>query len=138
MGATEYNARLRKARVGEEIDKTRAMAGQAPYLINTGLSYRGSENDFEAGLYYNVQGRTLTYVGIAEKPDVYSVPFHSLNFNANKSFGRSKKFQLGVNISNILGSEREFVFESYKASDKIFSSIDPGTSMSLKLGYTFK
>ena len=138
MGTTEYNARVRKARAGETIEKTRDMAGQSPYLINTGLAYRGKDNGFEAGLYYNVQGKTLTFVGIAEKPDVFSAPFHSLNFNANRSFGASKKFQLGINVSNILGSERKLVFESYKASDKVFSRIEPGTNVSLKLGYSFR
>ena len=138
MGTTEFNARVRKARAGETVDNTREMAGQAPYLINTGISYRGKENGFEAGVYYNVQGKTLTYVGIAEKPDVFSVPFHSLNFNANRSFGPSKKFQVGINVSNILGAERKLVFESYGASDKVFSRLKPGTNVALKLGYTFK
>lgn len=138
MGLTEYNARVRKARVGESIDKTRDMAGQAPYIVNTGLSYKGPENSFEAGFYYNVQGKTLTYVGIAEKPDVYSVPFHSLNFNANKSFGRDKKFQVGMNVSNLLGAKRKLVFESFGAQDQIFSKLSPGTNISFKLGYTFR
>ena len=138
MGTTEYNARVRKARAGETIDKTREMAGQAPYLINTGLAYWGKDNGFEAGLYYNVQGKTLTFVGIAEKPDVFSVPFHSLNFNANRSFGASRKFQLGLNVNNLLGSERKLVFESFEATDKVFSRLKPGTSVSLKLGYSFK
>jgi outer membrane receptor protein involved in Fe transport len=138
MGATEYDARVRKARAGESVKDTRDMAGQAPYLINTGLFYNKIENGLEAGIYYNVQGKTLTYVGIAEKPDVYSLPFHSLTFNANKSFGASKKFQLGINVSNILGSERHLVFKSYQASEKTFSRIDPGTNVSLRLGYTFK
>lgn len=135
MSPTEHNARVVKARDGETIKNTRDMAGQSPYLINAGLSYNGIENGFEAGVYYNVQGKTLTYVGIAEKPDVYSVPFHSLNFNATKSFGLEKKFQVGINISNLLGSERKLVFESYKAKDQTFSRIDPRTSFSLKLGY---
>jgi outer membrane receptor protein involved in Fe transport len=138
MGLTEYNARVRKARSGETIDRTRDMAGQAPYLINTGVSYNGVENGLEAGLFYYVQGRTLTYVGIAEKPDVYSVPFHSLNFNANKTFGPAKKFQLGVNISNLLGSKRKLVFESFKAKDQVFSRLDPGTNITLKLAYSFR
>ncbi|HEX6226816.1 MAG TPA: TonB-dependent receptor, partial [Chryseolinea sp.] len=116
----------------------RDMAGQAPCIINAGLAYNGIENGIEAGLYYYVQGKTLTFVGIAEKPDVYSVPFNSLNFNANKSFGPAKKFQVGVNVTNILGSKRKLVFESYKAADQIFSNLDPGTNVTLKMGYTFR
>ena len=70
------------------------MAGQAPYLINTGISYLGENgfwSGFEAGLYYNVQGTTLQYVGIADRPDIYTLPFHSLNLTASKQLGKGKK-----------------------------------------------
>ena len=79
---TEKQSREDNARAGQTIGDYRDMAGQAPYLINAGFSYNGSrEKDagflkgFEIGAYYNVQGRTLQYVGIANLPDIYSVPF---------------------------------------------------------------
>ncbi|ELR69528.1 TonB-dependent receptor [Fulvivirga imtechensis AK7] len=137
MTATEYNSRVRNAREGETINNVRSMAGQAPYIINAGLSYAGISNGIEAGLYYNVQGETLQFVGIADKPDVYSVPFHSLNFNANKIVGAEEKMRIGVKVSNILGDKKESVFQSFGAKDQLFDRIAPGTSFSVSLGYNF-
>src|SRR5690606_6168370 len=137
MTPTEYNSRVLNARENETIESTREMAGQAPYIINAGFSYKGVNNGLEAGLFYNVQGETLTYVGIADKPDVFSVPFNSLNFNATKYFGEDEKFQLGLNVANLLGAEREFVFRSFRATDQVFSRIKPGMSFNLKFGYNF-
>ena len=42
--------------------------------MNVGLSYRGLENGYEAGLFYNVQGPKLVSVGI-NYADVCIVPF---------------------------------------------------------------
>lgn len=137
MTPTEYNSRVLNARENETIESTREMAGQAPYIVNAGFSYKGVNNGLEAGLYYNVQGETLTYVGIADKPDVFSVPFNSLNFNATKYFGAEEKFQLGLNVVNLFGAEREFVFKSFQATDQVFSRLRPQMSFNLKFGYNF-
>ena len=55
------------ARVGEE-PATTATWCQSPYW-NVGLSYRGLENGYEAGLFYNVRTK-LVSVGINYTPDV--------------------------------------------------------------------
>lgn len=140
MSETEYQSRKDNARVGQTIEKTRDMAGQAPYLINIGLTYNGMQRGFwtgfEAGLFYNVQGPTLTFVGIVDRPDIYSVPFQSLNLNLTKVFGKENQYRLGFRVENLLGSDKELVFKSYKAEDQYLESISPGTS--LKLSFTYK
>ena len=141
MGSAEYNSRVENARTGQIIDQYRDMAGQAPYIVNAGLSYDGSENGFgrglDAGVYYNVQGQTLQYVGIVDRPDIYSVPFHSLNINANKAFGKKQRFQLGLKIDNLLNDKKESVFKSYHADDQFFSRLSPGMTFQLKVSYSF-
>ncbi len=137
MSFTEFNSRVLNAREGETIDNTREMAGQAPYIINAGFSYNNFENGLDAGLFYNVQGRTLTFVGTADRPDIYSVPFHSLNFNANKSFGQNDRMRMSLKIDNILGDLREEVFESFEASNQIFTRFNPGTTFSFGFSYNF-
>jgi len=140
MSNVEYQSRLDNARVGETVKEYRDMAGQAPYIINLGLSYDGGEKGFwnglEAGLYYNVQGKTLQFVGMVDRPDIYSLPFNSLNFNSNKSFGKDKKMQLGLKIENILGDWKESVFESYKAADQYFTRLDPGVTFQIRFSYS--
>ena len=113
------------------------MAGQAPYIINAGLSYNDRLNGLEAGVYYNVQGETLQYVGIADKPDVYILPFHSLNFNAGKSLGTADNMRLGLGISNMLGSKRETIFQSFEAQNQLFELLHPGTKINVSFGYNF-
>jgi hypothetical protein len=139
LSATELQSREDNARTGQTVDDYRDMAGQAPYLINAGISYNGGEKGFwqnlEAGLYYFVQGQTLFIVGIADRPDIYTVPFHSLNLNANKSFGKNNRMQLGFKIDNILNNTKETVYKSYGASDQYFSRLSPGTKFTVRFGF---
>jgi len=135
MNIAEFNSRVRNARDGETIDRFRDMAGQAPYIINFGVSYQGLDNGFDAGVFYNVQGRTLTFVGIGDRPDVYSVPFHGLNFNSSKTIGASQKLKVGFKIENILNSVRQENYESFMAADQIFERLEPGTRVGASLSY---
>ena len=141
LSKSEYESRVANARTGQKIEKYRDMAGQSPYIINGGLTYDGGEkgfwNGFETGLYYNVQGTTLQYVGIADRPDIYTLPFHSLNFNSSKSFGKNRNMNIGFKIQNILNSKEESIFKSYKATDQYFTRLEKGTSYIFSFSYKF-
>lgn len=137
--AEELRSRKNTARTGETVDDYREMAGLPPYIINAGISFNGSEQGFwqgfEAGLYYNVQGQTLEVVGIGAKPDIYTKPFHSLNFNANKNFGKDDRMSVGLKVENIFGDQKEAVFKSFRASDQIYSRLNPGTKFTVRFSY---
>lgn len=135
MNPTEYKSRVDNARDGETISSTRAMAGQAPYIINAGLSYQGYDNFLDAGIFYNVQGSTLQFVGIADRPDVFTVPFNSLNVNVSKGFGEDGKMNLSLKVTNLLDSKRELEFESFGAQNQLFSTLDPGRTFKLSFSY---
>ena len=136
---SEYASRLLSARTGESISQYRDMAGQSPYLVNLGLAYEGGNGGFletlEAGLYYNVQGKTLQIVGIKDRPDIYSKPFHSLNFNFSKRFKKGVEF--GFKIKNILNSKNETVYQSFNAEDQYYELRETGTSYSVSIKYNF-
>ena len=91
FGESERNLREIGLRDGESLMDSRPLQGQSPYLVNVGLDYNAPLKGIQAGLFYNVQGKTLEVVGTGFYPDVYSMPFHSLNFNLNKSLGEEKK-----------------------------------------------
>ncbi|MBN2861825.1 MAG: TonB-dependent receptor [Bacteroidales bacterium] len=139
LSPTEYFSRVENARIGETINTHREMAGQAPWIINSGLTYSGSNkrfwSGFEAGLYYNVQGTTLQYVGIADRPDIYTLPFHSLNFTTSKTLGKENRMQIGFKIDNILNDKKESVFRSFNPTDQFFTKLEPGITYHLKLSY---
>lgn len=137
LSESEFRSRELSSREGQKIEHTRDMAGQAPYLVNTGLSYTDFAKGWEAGLFYNVQGSALQYVGFGNRTDTYSVPFNSLNLNVNKTFGEDERVQAGFGVSNILNAKKEFVYKSYHAADQIFSSVSPGTSVKMSVSFSF-
>ena len=137
IGVSEYNLRLEGLRDGETINETRPLQGQSPFLVNTGISYDNYDKGVQAGLFYNVQGKTLEIVGTGFYPDVYSMPFHSLNFNLNKTFGEERNTALNFRITNILGDHKESFFQSFEAADQYFSFRDPGRSFTFGFSYKF-
>ncbi|TFV95520.1 TonB-dependent receptor [Algoriphagus kandeliae] len=137
MSESEFRSRSLTAREGENVKDTRDMAGQAPFIINTGLSFLDFNSGIEAGLFYNVQGSTLNYVGFGNRTDTYTVPFHSLNFNLNKSFGADERVQTSLGVSNILNDKRQQVFRSFGAQDQLFTNLAPGTRISFSFSYSF-
>ena len=113
--------------LGVELDEYRRLQGQSPYLLNTSLVYK--RNSSELSLFYNVQGKTLMFVGNDDVSDVFSVPFHSLNLIVRKSFGKEEKQQIQLEVQNILGDVREVQYEFFNADPVLFSQ--------RKLGRTF-
>lgn len=120
-----------------KIDTFRKLQGQSPYLVNAGITYDLFESDFEAGLFYNVQGRALQVIGVGQFPDVFTEPFHSLNLNASKRFGENKKKTLTLKVDNLLNDAIESRFDYFGNTDFIFSSLNPGVNVSLAFGYKF-
>lgn len=137
MTDAEYFARKGTEKAGQTIERTRAMAGQAPFLVNAGFSYDKPEKGISAGVFYNVKGRTLEIVGGNLAPDIYTEPFHSLNVTVNKRFGKDEKSSLNIKISNLLNDRRESFFQAYEASQQVFTSLAPGTAVSIGYTYSF-
>lgn len=137
MSESEFRSRQINARDGETIKRQRDMAGQAPYIVNAGLSYEGYENNLTMGLFFNVQGETLQYVGIADRADVYTKPFQSLNLNVIKGLGTEGKTSISIKVDNILNAKRQSVFKSHEAQDRNFSYLDPGMQFTIGVSHKF-
>lgn len=137
MTDSEYNARKSYEKTGETIDDKREMAGQPPYVINAGMSYSNPDAGIETGLFYNVKGATLSVVGGGLFPDIYIKPFHSLNFSINKKIGKEQRTVLELKVSNILNNRIEDYYQSFRAKDQVYDSINPGISFGLGVKYEF-
>lgn len=143
MSDEELGNRQDNARTGEEIEDTRNMAGQAPWIINAGISYNDFDRGLDAGLFYNVKGETLAIVGGQIEPDVFAESFHSLNFNLNKSFGTDQQWAFTLSVSNILNDnleqfyKRAFSSQEDTGSRELFQRFSPGTSFGLGINYSF-
>jgi hypothetical protein len=60
----------------------RPMVGQAPYVVNAGLSYASSSGGTNATLLYNVVGRRITSAAVAPiRVDTYERPRNQLDFS---------------------------------------------------------
>ncbi|MCF8278070.1 MAG: TonB-dependent receptor [Flavobacteriales bacterium] len=136
-GGTELELRQSSARDGETINRFRTMSGQSPYAVNGSISYEFGENRGTVSLAYNVQGDQLSIIGSGRVPDVYTLAFHSLNFNAYVNLGEKRKSQISIRVQNLLNDDRTLVYRSYKAEDQIFTSFKPGVSIRLGYQYTF-
>jgi len=136
MSEAEFNSRTLAARDGETVDNKRDLQGQSPYLVNVGFDYSNDEMGLQSGLFYNVQGKTLEVVGTGIVPDVYTLPYNSLNFTLNKAFGKNKNSSIDLKVTNLLGDKKESDYESFQAKSQLYSLRNPGTEFSL--GYTFK
>lgn len=137
MTEEEFKSRKDFEREGENVENTRDMAGQAPYVINAGIEYLNPDVGLQTGLFYNVRGKSLSVVGTGLFPDVYAQPFNSLNFTLNKKFGEEQRTKISLQVSNILDDKVEDLFESYNAPSEIFESRRIGRTFSLGISYDF-
>ena len=133
----EYDSKKLNAREGEKVEKYRTLQGQSPFLVNTTIEYRGGEGYYNTNLSYNVQGKALERVGLGSIPDVFTMPFNSLNLNIERKFGENKNHSFTLRFRNILNDSQRSQFISYGAKkDYYFSRRDLGRSISI--GYSFK
>jgi hypothetical protein len=81
----------------------RPMFGQAPYLINSILSYTADSLGLSATVSYNVQGPRLVIAGaIVGRPDVYEMPRHMIDFKVNKKI--NDHWSASLTIRDILNT----------------------------------
>ena len=65
----------------------------------------GFMDKFEMAVFYNVQGPTLYFVGNVDRPDVYTVPFHSVNLSINLKVFAPNAFPLALSPTLIQTSQ---------------------------------
>lgn len=134
MDEAEYQARLNNIRDGEDLDQFRNLQGQSPFLINTSLEYFNSK--LRANLNYNVQGKALEIVGNGAIPDVYTMPFNSLNLNVIRYGGENNNIEFKFRVNNILNDTRRSEYISSGAQEKYyFRKLDLGTSFTIGVSY---
>ena len=105
------NASLLKSEVifpDESIELDRAMQGQSPFIVNTGLYYDNKRIGLTFSILYNIIGRRIVAVGQANQnaneniPDTYQMPRHSLDASIQQKVG---KFKLYISARNILNQK---------------------------------
>lgn len=150
-----FNGALIKSHVefaADDLDRSRPMQGQSPYLINTGLFYTHPDCNFNASLLYNRIGKRIIGVGrsmghaddAVRIPDSYEMPRNTLDFSLSQRF--AKHFEVKLSIKDILGEKVMYKqFEdgvkladgTVKDVEEVTRSFTPGRNYSLSLTYNF-
>jgi outer membrane receptor protein involved in Fe transport len=117
---------------------SRAMFGQAPYVINGILSYSLDSIGMNMTLSYNVQGPRLSISSVNKDiPSVFELPRHLLDFKVSKNFG--KHFAASISVKDILNApirrqyDKKFKTKDGNAVD--FDKYRYGTNYQLSLTY---
>lgn len=130
---------------------TRPLFGQSPYLINAYIevevdtakfsdSFKKSPigkfaNGTSIALNYNVFGERLVLVVAGGTPDVYEMPFHTLNLVGSKKF--NERLSITGKIENILNSTSRQIYKFKGKSDNYKKFTDEYTFNSFRLGINF-
>lgn len=151
--SVNFNGALIKSNVDFEKgskEKKRAMQGQSPYLINTGLFYTNPDWKFTAGVLYNRIGKRIVGVGrsvgtvggenTSDIPNSYEMPRNTLDLSFSKEF---KNFELKLYAKDVLGEKVLFkqIDDSKEVKNKIneiTKSYRPGSNFGLSISYTLK
>jgi len=91
-----------------ESERTRALQGQSPYVVNAGLYYQSDEHGISSNLMYNVMGERILVAAQLNQgqvliPDIYETPRHVIDFSFNKKIGKQLELKLG--LKDILAQE---------------------------------
>lgn len=81
----------------------RAMFGQAPYIVNAMLVFKGDSLGLNATVSYNIQGPKLVIVDLLpQNPVVYELPRHTIDIKISKTLG--KHFSASFTIRDLLNA----------------------------------
>lgn len=114
-----FNGALIKSKVrfdAGSLESDRAMQGQSPYLINTGIFYGNQKLQVNANVLYNRIGKRIIGVGRVDTsngstinndiPDAYEMPRNTVDVNFSKKF--EKGWELKAGVKDVLAEKVTF------------------------------
>lgn len=132
--------------------KSRALQGQSPYLVNAGLYYTSNDKlGLSASVLYNIIGRRIVGIGRNSSivpnsdydlPDSYEMPRNLLDITVAKKFARRFEVKLGVkNALNEAVELKQFptvtIDGVQQVREQTTRSYYPGVSASLSFSVKF-
>lgn len=117
--------------IGEQ--EARALQGQSPYIINTGLQYTEPDLGFSISLLYNRIGRRIAQVGSNGYLDIYEAPRSLFDIQLSKRI--FKNGEIKFTASDILNQAIIF-YQDQNGSGKYENGTDTQIT-NMKLGSTF-
>jgi outer membrane receptor protein involved in Fe transport len=112
---------------------TRQMFGQAPYVVNTMLTYTSDKYKLNASLGYNVQGPRLVVVSADLTPNVFEMPRHLVDIRVSKQFG--KWITVAASVRDLLNSPIRRSYKDPEGYTLDFDRFTYGTNYQLSISY---
>jgi TonB-dependent receptor len=96
---------------------SRAMFGQAPYVVNVIAGYAFDSLGLALSVSYNIQGKKLVITSVNGNPDIYEMPRNQLDFKVSQRLG--KHFSISLKLQNLLDEpfRRAYVFDDDSTID---------------------
>jgi outer membrane receptor protein involved in Fe transport len=124
---------------GQRVDYTTPMYGQAPYIVNSTLSYTLDSLKLTLSGSYNVQGAKLAVTNAELDPDgirAFELPRHLIDLTLNKRFG--EHWTVNFRVRDLLNSPTRRAYKFASGYDLDFDSYQYGTEYILTLGYSIR
>jgi TonB-dependent receptor len=93
------------ASVANSTNPNRAMVGQAPHVVNAGVTYASETGRLSGTVLYNVVGRRIYAASLPPLPDVYEEARHALDLSLRMPVTGS--LQLKLDAKNLLDAPYE-------------------------------
>lgn len=93
------------------VNEKRALQGQSPYIVNTGLSYNDSKFDFGVNLAMNYVGPRIWTVGNVDYASIIENPRFIMDLQFSKTFMK-KKLELRLNFTDLLAQTAVYYQET--------------------------
>lgn len=97
---------LDTSQIGIQTSKSRALAGQSPYVLNVALDWNRERSKTRVRILYNVAGERISSVGSNGLPDIYEQPRHLVDLSIAQGFG--EHFDLKGTVENLLNAPVRF------------------------------
>lgn len=88
-------------------DATRRLVGQAPYVVNAGLTYSSLSGSTNATILYNVVGERITAAGVVPLPNIVERPRHLVDLSLR--FPVWGSLSARVDARNLLDARTSFM-----------------------------
>lgn len=130
-------------------ESNRAMQGQSPYLINTGLFYNNPRLALNVAVLYNRIGKRIISVGRSEGmdknvkvPDSYEMPRDAFDISVSKNIGKKLEIKLAVrDLLNQSITYNQFSKVTVKGESKEVKQVTrrykPGRNVGISFVYNF-
>lgn len=135
----DSESRLSYTLGGQTVEYTTSMFGQAPWIVNSMLTWSADSARFSASLSYNVQGPRLAVtnpVGNPGQVQAYEMPRHMIDITLNKAIARH--WGMRVRVRNLLNSPQLRTYRFDSGYDVDFDRFAWGTEFQLTVSYTIK